>query len=233
MTTRTHSSRRRSRYSNRKRTHVAKLPQQEDGGKHAGEVTKNVSASGQRPSTGSLGNVARQRSHRSGNGEQQGEKPTSTKKKPGQKKRRVFRRELSSGGIIYRDREDQIEFFFIRDPYGRWTFPKGHQEIGETLIETAIREIDEETGLRGLRFVANLGKTRFRFTRGRAMIEKTVHLFLFEVSPKRKEKLPGTEGIHEAQWFPLEKAKKMSGYRNLDSLLSKAVFLAKKHKALV
>lgn len=142
---------------------------------------------------------------------------------------RGFKRELSSGGIIYRKRGDAIEFFFIRDPYGRWTFPKGHQELGETLVETAIREIDEETGLRGLHYIATLGKTRFRFKRGRTTVEKTVHLYLFEAPPGREEKLPGTEGIHEAQWFPLEKAKQMSGYRNLDRLLARAVYLAKRH----
>ncbi|MCR4278463.1 MAG: NUDIX domain-containing protein [bacterium] len=232
MTIRTHNSRRRSRPSNRRRAHGSPTAHQIENTRLVETKSSQKPAGGEHPSTGSLAKNQNQRKpHPAHVGSTTaGIDTKSSRKKSNQKRRRGFRRELSSGGIIYRNREDQIEFFFIRDPYGRWTFPKGHQELGETLIETAIREIDEETGLRGLQYIANLGKTRFRFSRGRTMVEKTVHLYLFEISPQRKEKLPGTEGIHEAQWFPLEKAKKMSGYRNLDRLLAKAVYLARKQE---
>ncbi len=174
---------------------------------------------------------SKKRSNSSSKTGEQKSKPQTARKPPKRthRKKRGFKRELSCGGIIYRKREGQVEFFFIRDPYGRWTFPKGHQELGETFVETAVREIDEETGLRGLHYLAPLGQTRFNFRRGKTTIQKTVHLFLFEVPPARKEQLPGIEGITEAQWFPLEKAKKISGYRNLDRLLSKAIRLAKEH----
>ena len=127
--------------------------------------------------------------------------------------------------MIYRVKDGATEFFFIKDPYGKWTFPKGHQELGETLAETAIREIREETGLIGLRYVAPLGRTDFRFRRGKTLIEKSVYLFLFEAPSDAKESLPGTEGIMKADWFPADKAVTASGYRNLDKLLSKALRL--------
>jgi 8-oxo-dGTP pyrophosphatase MutT (NUDIX family) len=133
------------------------------------------------------------------------------------------RREVSAGGIIFRRREGILEFFFIRDPYGKWTFPKGHQELGETMAETAIREIEEETGLTGLGYVTSLGRTSFRFRREKQVIEKTVHLFLFEAAPDAKEALPGTEGITKAAWFRADKALSMSGYRNLDRLFARAL----------
>ncbi|MFH1078474.1 MAG: NUDIX domain-containing protein [Patescibacteria group bacterium] len=118
-----------------------------------------------------------------------------------------------------------MEFFFIKDPFGKWTFPKGHQELGETLAETAIREIREETGLTGLRYVAPLGRTSFRFRRGKTVIDKSVHLFLFEAAPDAKENLPGEEGILEARWFHVTEASTVSGYRNLDVILKKALEL--------
>jgi len=93
------------------------------------------------------------------------------------------------------------------------------------LAETAIREIREETGLTGLRYVSPLGRTDFRFRRGKTLIEKSVYLFLFEAPPDAQEALPGTEGIMKADWFPAEKAVTASGYRNLDKLLSKALRL--------
>lgn len=128
--------------------------------------------------------------------------------------------------MIYRKQNGNLEFFFIRDPYGKWTFPKGHQELGETMAETAIREIEEETGLVNLKYVAPLGKTSFRFRREKTLIEKTVFLFLFEAPMDAKENLPGTEGITKAAWFKAEKAINISGYRNLDRLFSKAVEIA-------
>lgn len=129
--------------------------------------------------------------------------------------------------MIYRLRGGAPEFFFIKDPYGKWTFPKGHQELGETLAQTAIREIREETGLTGLRYVAPLGRTSFRFRRGKTLVDKSVILFLFEAAPDAKECMPGTEGIMSAEWFPAEAAGSMSGYRNLDKLLSKALRLTR------
>ena len=133
-----------------------------------------------------------------------------------------FRRELSAGGIIYRKRGAETEFFFIKDPFGKWTFPKGHQRLGETLAETAIREIREETGLTGLRYIAPLGRTGFRFRRENTLIEKTVYLFLFEAPPDARETMLGVEGIRGAAWFQAARALSASGYRNLDRLLLKA-----------
>lgn len=94
------------------------------------------------------------------------------------------------------------------------------------MLQTAAREIDEETGLRGLRCRAALGSTRFKFKRGRTLIEKTVYLFLFEAPPEIKEKLSGEEGIRKAGWFGPSRARRISGYRNLDKILNRAMYLA-------
>jgi len=135
------------------------------------------------------------------------------------------RHEISAGGIIYRRRGVHIEIFFIKDPYGRWTFPKGHQELGETLIETATREIEEETGLSQLRFIAPIGRTTFRFRQEGHLIQKAVHFFLFEALPTAQEKMTGEGAIWEASWVRAHQAFHTSGYRNLDRLLSKALRL--------
>ncbi|MFA6429018.1 MAG: NUDIX domain-containing protein [Patescibacteria group bacterium] len=136
-----------------------------------------------------------------------------------------FRSEVSAGGIIYRRRGGNIEIFFIKDPYGRWTFPKGHKELGESLAQTAVREIKEEAGLDRLRFVAPVGRTTFRFRREGTLIEKTVFFFLFEAPLEAKESMTGEGAIWEALWVKAYQAFSASGYRNLDRLLSKALRL--------
>jgi 8-oxo-dGTP pyrophosphatase MutT (NUDIX family) len=130
---------------------------------------------------------------------------------------------ISAGGIIYRKRAGQIEIFFIKDPYGRWTFPKGKQELGETLAQTAVREIQEESGLEGLRLVAPLGRTSFRFKREVGVVETTVYFFLFEAPPDAKPKFTGEGDIWYGAWMKAHKAFSISGYGNLDRLLAKAM----------
>jgi len=136
---------------------------------------------------------------------------------------------VSAGGIIYRKRNGAVEIFFIKDSYQRWSFPKGHQELGETLAETAIREIREETGLTGLKYVAPLGKTSFRFRREVGMIHKSVHYFLFEAAADAKERFrtraevgEGHELIQEGKWVPMRQAFSTSSYKNSDHLLASA-----------
>lgn len=136
---------------------------------------------------------------------------------------------ISCGGIIYRRRDGKIEIFFIKDPFQRWTFPKGKHQSNETFVETAIREIREETGLERLKYVAPVGKTSFRFRREEGIIHKVVFYFLFQAPPDAKERLMtreeyqvGKEPIFEAQWVPLEDAFSFSGYKNSDHLLAQA-----------
>jgi 8-oxo-dGTP pyrophosphatase MutT (NUDIX family) len=130
---------------------------------------------------------------------------------------------MSAGGIVYRNRAGRIEIFFIKDPFGRWSFPKGKVALGETLAETAVREIREETGLDDLKLIAPLGYTSFRFWREAGLIEKTLYMFLFKASPNAKERLTGDSAIFEGAWMPVHAAFQVSGYRNSDRLLGKAM----------
>lgn len=56
--------------------------------------------------------------------------------------------EKSCGVVIYRRIGEDLEFLSISNRCdGHWGFPKGHVEKNETEEETAIREVNEETGL--------------------------------------------------------------------------------------
>jgi ADP-ribose pyrophosphatase YjhB (NUDIX family) len=123
-----------------------------------------------------------------------------------------------------------VEIFFIRDMFGKWTFPKGKQELGEALDQTSVRESTEETGLAGLRVIAPLGKTSFRFRRQGAVITKTVHFFLLEAPPDSKERFrtreevpEGKELISEGKWVRTHQVFPVSSYKNSDRLLARAL----------
>lgn len=58
--------------------------------------------------------------------------------------------EISSGAVVYSFFENSkvIKYLVIKNKNGHhWSFPKGHIEKGETIKDTALREIKEETGL--------------------------------------------------------------------------------------
>lgn len=59
-----------------------------------------------------------------------------------------MKREKSCGAIVYRNLGENLEILIIKHINGgHWAFPKGHVENNETEVETALREIKEETGL--------------------------------------------------------------------------------------
>lgn len=57
----------------------------------------------------------------------------------------LFRK--SCGVIPYRRNGDRKEFLILLQTNNRWSFPKGHMDSGETEIQTALRELAEETGM--------------------------------------------------------------------------------------
>lgn len=56
--------------------------------------------------------------------------------------------ERSCGAIVFTRRNGQLLFVIVQEQAGTYSFPKGHMEGDETELETARREIFEETGLR-------------------------------------------------------------------------------------
>ena len=136
-------------------------------------------------------------------------------------------REVSAGGIVFRRGSDGvIRFLLIRDSYDNWGFPKGHLESGESPDLAALRETEEETGLKGLRLHGPIRiiDWYFRF-RGR-FIHKFCHFFLFE-SPEGEPVPQEDEGITACQWFTLEEALSDLSYENARGVLRRAGDMAK------
>lgn len=78
-----------------------------------------------------------------------------------------------AGGVLF---NPQGQVLLIRDRYGYWCFPKGHVESGENLPQAAVREVEEETGLKGS-VVAELPVTRYTNNKG---IAREIHWFLMK-----------------------------------------------------
>ncbi|MGZ4530560.1 MAG: NUDIX hydrolase [Mycobacterium sp.] len=96
--------------------------------------------------------------------------------------------ETSAGGLVIDGldgpRDSQVAVLIGRvDRRGRmlWSLPKGHIELGETAEQTAIREVAEETGIRGS-VLAALGRIDYWFVTDGRRVHKTVHHYLMRFS---------------------------------------------------
>lgn len=114
--------------------------------------------------------------------------------------------EYSAGGMVVDglDRDKQVAVLIGHvDRRGRtlWTLPKGHIEVGERAEEAAIREIAEETGIRG-DVLAPLGSIEYWFRAESHIVHKTVQHYLLRFLDG--ELCCGDHEVGEVAWVALE-----------------------------
>ncbi|MCV7198963.1 NUDIX hydrolase [Mycobacterium angelicum] len=133
-------------------------------------------------------------------------KPRRARSRRGPERMRTVH-ETSAGGLVIDGidgpRDAQVAALIGRvDRRGRmlWSLPKGHIEQGETAEQTAIREVAEETGIRGS-VLAALGRIDYWFVTDGRRVHKTVHHYLMrflggELSDEDLE-------VAEVAWVPI------------------------------
>lgn len=93
----------------------------------------------------------------------------------------------AAGGIVTDDNGDRL--LILRN--GRWDLPKGKVEQGETLLQAAIREVEEETGIQVERLLPP--SDRFQLSTLNFQLYKTYHIF----------NLYGGWHLKQTSWFPM------------------------------
>ena len=129
-------------------------------------------------------------------------------------------REPTAGGIVFRMSKDQkdIEILLIQDSKNRWTIPKGHIEHGETAKQTAIREIDEETGLTHIQVLTWLGKIHFKYRRLDKLVLMTTQIYL--VRSMDDSEIPQKEKwMNGIKWFTFSEALDAIEYDDIEKLM--------------
>ena len=128
--------------------------------------------------------------------------------------------EKSCGAVVYRLEAGKRLYLLLHYEEGHWDFPKGHVEENESEEETVIREVEEETGIIGLRLnIAFKEKISYSFKRGSDMVPKEVVFFVGET--QQKEVRLSLEHVGFV-WLPYESARKKLTYKNAKELLQKA-----------
>ncbi len=94
-----------------------------------------------------------------------------------------IKKQIVAGFVVFRRTSEGIKFLLLYRRGNYWNFPKGHFAEGENSFATALRETEEETGLKKseLRIIPGFrAHERFSFTAGRERIHDTVILYLAE-----------------------------------------------------
>jgi 8-oxo-dGTP pyrophosphatase MutT (NUDIX family) len=118
----------------------------------------------------------------------------------------------AAGGVVVRDGQVALVH---RPRYDDWTLPKGKLDPGESFEHAAIREVEEETGLRA-RLVRELPSTSYEVN-GRP---KIVRYWLMEVEDEGS--FVPNEETDELRWVPLDEARGLLTYVRDRELLAAA-----------
>jgi 8-oxo-dGTP pyrophosphatase MutT (NUDIX family) len=130
--------------------------------------------------------------------------------------------QVSSGGVIFKRDDNAVDVALISVKNGSvWCLPKGVIDEGESPENAAVREVSEETGLRG-RILHKLGEITYWFhiREENAKCKKTVHFYLMEYES-------GDVSEHDwevdsASWFPIDEAIEKAKYKDEKEMLKLA-----------
>lgn len=145
---------------------------------------------------------------------------------PGLRTERVF----SAGGVVFRgDNANREVLLCGRSGDGLWCLPKGTPERGESMEQTALREVREETGVE-VETEGVVGDIRYWFSRPQEGVRyyKTVRHFLFR--PVGGDTSKHDHEFDEVRWFPIDEALRLMTYRNEGRILRQAIEMAETPK---
>jgi 8-oxo-dGTP diphosphatase len=117
----------------------------------------------------------------------------------------------AAGGVVWRRVEGKLRILLIhRTKYRDLTLPKGKVDPGETLAETAVREIREETGIR-VSLGVPVGVSRYRMPNSRT---KIVHYWAAEATDAavRTSSFVPNKEVAAIEWVSMKKARKHLSY---------------------
>ncbi len=124
--------------------------------------------------------------------------------------------EVAAGGVVT-NKQGKVLFIYRND---KWDLPKGRLDKGETIEECALREVEEETGVQGLKIENFLKTTYHVFKKSGTYKLKEVHWYAMKTSYKGKLVGQKSEKIEKVKWKGPHKIQKAleNSYTNIKTL---------------
>jgi 8-oxo-dGTP diphosphatase len=122
----------------------------------------------------------------------------------------------AAGGVVRRDAPGGVEVVVVHRPkHSDWSFPKGHLHPGEADGDAAVREVEEETGLR-VSVIDDLGEVRYLTEDGPKGVRYWSMAALDDRSPFRPD-----DEVDEARWVGVTEAAELLTHEADRALLAR------------
>ena len=136
----------------------------------------------------------------------------------------LTRNEASAGGVVFRLGDGGgFDVVLIRTHEGRWQLPKGWIEDGESMDQTALREVREEAGV-DAEVVGPLDMIKYTYTSTYdpepARVRKRVHFFLLRYL--RGSTDDHDDEVQEARWTEIAEAERILAFKDERRMLTLA-----------
>lgn len=148
---------------------------------------------------------------------------------------RKMKRTRSAGGVVFRRSspsdlprpsppEGDVRVLLLQHETGKWMLPKGTIEPGETPEDVARREVAEETGIRNVRIIADLGEEHYVFfwKTEDTYYDKTVHYYLMEFLGGEEPLPQREEGFVRCEWVTPGEALDRIKYKETRQVMRRA-----------
>jgi 8-oxo-dGTP pyrophosphatase MutT (NUDIX family) len=131
----------------------------------------------------------------------------------------------AAGGVVVRGSGDSLEVVVAgRESDRTWVFPKGTPDRGESIEETALREVREETGLE-VEIVAPIGVIDYWFAVPGERVHKFVHFFLMRANGGDVSK--HDHEYDHVRWVSIDEARRLLSYDTYREILDRALEVAR------
>ena len=132
--------------------------------------------------------------------------------------RKMYKKIDAAGGLVLNNQG----YTLMIKRMGVWDLPKGKIEKGENREEAAVREVEEECGIKGLFIEKKIGKTYHTYIFQKKNMFKTTHWFLMRYEGDEELTPQTEEDITEVKWKSPEEVKKIipNTYKSLVDILN-------------
>ncbi|MFH1458925.1 MAG: NUDIX hydrolase [Candidatus Omnitrophota bacterium] len=133
------------------------------------------------------------------------------------------KKEISAGGVVLKKDDQGLIYVIIycRNNGRQWCLPKGKIEKNETIEQTALREVREETGITG-KIICALPDICYQYQgkHSGVIFDKTVYFFLMQY--ESGEINADDYGVEEVKWYNLDQAIAKLSFENEKNVLKRA-----------
>lgn len=134
---------------------------------------------------------------------------------------------VSAGGVVYRFDSKNLEVLICgRDSSDLWALPKGTPEAGEDIIDTALREVTEETGIHVINqeFIGSIG---YNFSVFNTNLINQKIVFYYLMLPIGGDILNHDDEFDQVVWVNYREAEKILTYKEEALILAKGISMVK------